>query len=66
MSAKARVLSLLGAILVVSAVACADSSTAPQPIGVRAAHDSSDGFVQGDTTECRSGWIIESGRYVCR
>ena len=64
MSLKARVFSLLGACLVVSAVACADSTTAPQPAGATAAHD--DGFIQGDTLECRSGYIIESGRYVCR
>jgi hypothetical protein len=64
MSAKARVLSLLGAILVVSAVACADSSTAPQPVGARAPRDTS-GFIAGDTLECRSGWVINQGRYVC-
>jgi hypothetical protein len=65
MSAKARVLSLLGAILVMSAVACADSSTAPQPTGARAPRDSSTGFIQGDTLECRGGFIIANGRYVC-
>jgi hypothetical protein len=65
MSAKARVLSLLGAILVMSAVACADSSTAPQPTGARAPRDSSTGFIQGDTLQCRSGWVVIQGRYSC-
>jgi hypothetical protein len=64
MSAKARVLSLLGAILVVSTVACADATTSPQPHGARAARDTT-GFIQGDTTQCRSGFTIISGRYVC-
>ena len=64
MSAKARVLSLLGAILVVTTVACADATTAPQAHGARAARDTT-GFIQGDTLECRSGWSIMSGRYVC-
>ena len=64
MSAKARVLSLLGAILVVTTVACADATTAPQPHGARAARDTT-GFIPGDTTECRSGWTVILGRYVC-
>ena len=64
MSAKARVLSLLGAMLVVSAVACADATTAPEPTGARAPRDTT-GFIQGDTLECRSGWTVQTGRYVC-
>jgi hypothetical protein len=64
MSAKARVLSLLGAIIVVTTVACADATTSPQPHGGRAARDTTE-LIQGDTTQCRSGWIIQSGRYEC-
>jgi hypothetical protein len=64
MSTKARILSLLGAVLVVTAVACADSTTAPLPTGVKAARDTS--VIEGDTTECRSGWAVVTGRYVCR
>jgi phenylalanyl-tRNA synthetase alpha subunit len=63
MSAKARVLSLLGAILVVTTVACADATTTPQPHGARAARDTT--VIQGDTTLCRTGWVVVSGRYVC-
>ena len=65
MSTKARVFSLLGAVLVVTMVACADTTTSPQPSGARAPRDTTEGFIQGDTTECRSGWIIVSNRYVC-
>lgn len=62
MSVKSRLLSLLGATIVFSAVACADSMTAPSPRGVRAARDT---VAEGDTTLCRSGWNIVNGRYVC-
>ena len=65
MSTKTRVLSLLGAILVITTVACADSTTAPQPKGARAPRDTTGGFIQGDTLECRSGWVVAAGRYVC-
>lgn len=64
MSMKARVLSLVGAVLVFTAVACADSTTAPQPAGARAPRDTT-GFIPGDTTECRSGYTISQGRYIC-
>ena len=64
MSTKSRLLSLLGATIVFTAVACADSATGPQPNGARAPRDTT-GFIQGDTLECRSGWVVNSGRYVC-
>ena len=64
MSAKSRVLSLLGALVIVTTVACADATTAPQPHGARAARDTT-GFIQGDTLACRTGWSVIQGRYVC-
>ena len=62
---KSRVLALLGAVALVSIVACADSSTEPVVTGARAARDTTTGFIPGDTSECRSGWTIMGGRYVC-
>ena len=62
---KSRVLALAGAVALVSIVACADSPTEPQVTGTRAPRDTTDGIIQGDTLSCRSGWTIESGRYVC-
>lgn len=64
MSSQSRVFSLVLGALALAAVACADSSTAPQPAGARAARDTT-GFIAGDTLQCRSGWIIDQGRYVC-
>ena len=63
MSTKSRLLSLLGATIAFTAVACADSATAPTPRGARAPRDTT--VVQGDTTLCRSGWTIIDSRYVC-
>ena len=63
MSTKSRVLSLVAVVVALAAVACADTSTAPQPKGARAPRDTMP--VQGDTSQCRSGWVIISSRYVC-
>ena len=64
MSAKSRVFSLLGAVVLISTLACADSATAPTPSGAKAPRDTT-GFIAGDTLECRSGYSIQGGRYVC-
>jgi hypothetical protein len=63
MSPKSRVLSLLGALALVTTVACADSSTAPQPSGKRSLRDTT--VLQGDSTLCRSGYSVINGRIVC-
>jgi hypothetical protein len=61
---KSRVLSFLGALALVSVVACADSPTQPEVIGDRAVRDSIPP-IEGDTLECRNGWNVVNGRYVC-
>jgi hypothetical protein len=61
---KSRVLALCGAVVLVSIVACADSPTQPPVTGARAPRDTT-AFIPGDTTECRAGWHIVGGRYVC-
>ena len=61
---KSRVLSLLGAVALVSIVACADSPTDPTVMGTRAARDTIPP-IEGDTLECRNGWNVVNGRYVC-
>jgi hypothetical protein len=63
-STKSRVLSFLGAIALVSVVACADSPTQPTVPGARAARDTIPP-IEGDTLDCRSGWTVINGRYVC-
>jgi hypothetical protein len=65
MSAKSRLFSLLGALVLVATLACADSATAPSPTGAKAPRDTSTGFIPGDTLDCRSGWEIQGGRVVC-
>ena len=62
MSTKTRVLSLLGAVTLITAVACADS-TAPQAAGKRSMRDTT--VLEGDSTLCRNGWTESSGRIVC-
>jgi hypothetical protein len=65
MSAKSRVFSLVGAVVLVATLACADTSiTAPTPDGAKAARDTTTGFL-GDTVNCRSGWQVIGGRVVC-
>ena len=64
MSAKSRLFSLLGAVVLISTLACADSATAPSPSGAKAARDTTTGFI-GDTLMCRSGYTIQEGRIVC-
>lgn len=61
---KSRLLSFVAAIAIVATVACVDSSTAPQVSGERANRDTS-AIIQGDSTECRSGYTIFNGRIVC-
>lgn len=64
MSPKSRIFSLLGAVVLISTLACADSATAPTPAGAKAPRDTTTGFI-GDTMMCRSGWSIIDGRIVC-
>jgi hypothetical protein len=64
MSARSRVFSLLGAVLLITTFACADSATAPTLAGAKAARDTTTGFL-GDTLNCRSGYAIIDGRVVC-
>jgi hypothetical protein len=60
MSTRSRIFSLLGAVVAVTTVACADSPTGPTANGRPAVRN-----IEGDTLECRSGWTISEGRYVC-
>jgi hypothetical protein len=54
------------AVTLVSTVACADMPSAPAPIpGAKATRDSIAPPLEGDSTECRSGFTIVSGRIVC-
>jgi hypothetical protein len=62
MSMKTRILSLLGAATLTTAIACADS-TAPQAAGTHPLRDTT--VLQGDSTLCRNGWEIVDGRIVC-
>ena len=60
---KSRILAVVSAVTLITIVACADAPTSPTPRGVRAAKDSTG--IQGDTTLCRSGWLIDNGKVVC-
>ena len=60
---KTRVLSLIGAFVLIGAVACIDSPTSPNVNGKHAARDTT--LIAGDTAACRSGWTIIIGRVVC-
>jgi len=60
---KSRLVALFSAVTLVTLVACADSPTSPTPRGVRAARDTT--VIQGDTTLCRSGYVIQGGKVVC-
>lgn len=60
---KSRLFTVLGAIILTGAIACADSPTAPQIQGKRSVRDTT--VVEGDSTLCRSGFIIMGGRIVC-
>jgi hypothetical protein len=62
---KSRIPALIGAVALVTAAACADSITQPTTPGTRAARDTVPEEIEGDTLMCKSGWIIQSGRYVC-
>jgi hypothetical protein len=64
-SMKSRLLAVLGAVALVTAAACADSITQPTTPGKRAARDTIPPGIEGDTLMCKSGWAVESGRYVC-
>ena len=61
--AKSRLLPLLGATILIGAVACVDSPTAPRVTGKRSLRDTT--VLQGDSALCRSGWSIQTGRIVC-
>jgi hypothetical protein len=63
MSTKSRIFSLLGALVVISTVACADSATAPLVTGKKSARDTT--ALQGDSTACRNGFTVITGRVVC-
>lgn len=63
-STKSRLLPLIGAIMVVGAVACVDSPTSPQVKGKRSLRDTTV-IVGTDTVTCRNGYIIFNGRVVC-
>ena len=63
MSAKSRVFSLLGPVVLVATLACADS-TAPAPTGAKAPRDTTTGTL-ADTANCRSGWQFIGGRVEC-
>ncbi len=62
-----RALPVALAIVLVSLVACAEMPSGPVPIsGAKAMRDSTavpEG--EGDSTACRSGFIIVTGRVVC-
>jgi hypothetical protein len=61
----ARALPVALAVTLVSTVACADMPSAPAPIpGAKATRDSIPPL-EGDSTACRSGYSILSGRIVC-
>ena len=65
MSAKSRVFSLVGAVVLVATLACADTSiTAPTPDAAKAARDTTTAFL-GDAINCRSGWDVIGGRVLC-
>lgn len=58
----------LGTAAAIAAILAACSADVTAPNGASrqisqstARHDD----IQGDTTLCRSGWMVEDGRYVC-
>jgi len=64
MSPKHRVFLALAAIAVVAA--CDTRPTEPTPSQARVQTLGTAGAATlGDTTQCRSGWVIINGRYVC-
>jgi len=60
---KTRLMPFLAAVILVGAVACVDSPTSPQVKGKRSVRDTT--VVSGDSTACRSGWVIMNGRIIC-
>ena len=68
MSPKHRVFLALAAIAVVAACDTrpTEPSPTPTPSQVRVQTLGTAGAATlGDTTQCRSGWVIINGRYVC-
>lgn len=62
-TSKNRLLPLAIALTLVAAVACVDSPTSPQAAGKRSMRDTT--VLEGDSTECRTGWSVSNGRIVC-
>lgn len=59
-----RLPTFVGAVVLVSAAACRNAPTSPEMTGRRSPRDTALAFV-GDTTACRSGWVIINGRVAC-
>ena len=62
-SARVRVAAFAAAVSLVALSACADSLTDPTTHGKRALKDTT--TIEGDSTMCRSGYILVGGRIVC-
>lgn len=60
---KLRLPAFVGAVILASAVACGTPTTSPEAAGTRAPRDTT--TFEGDTTTCRSGWVIINGRVAC-
>jgi hypothetical protein len=62
-TSKVRLLPLAIAMILVGAVACVDSPTSPQVSGKHSMRDTT--VVEGDSTLCRNGFLVVSGRIIC-
>jgi hypothetical protein len=58
---KLRLPAFVGAVTL--AAACGHPTTSPEAAGTRAPRDTT--TFEGDTTTCRSGWVIINGRVAC-
>ena len=62
MTKRTRFLTLAGALAAIGAITACDTPTDPTAMRSVA---SVGARIEGDTLNCRSGWQIINGRYVC-
>jgi len=67
MQSFARRLLVLASLVVAgtTVAACAAEPTAPRPSAPAEEFTAPASRIEGDTLQCRSGWNVVNGRYVC-
>lgn len=59
---RPRLAALVMAASAITLAACADAATSPDATLARARQTFR---IEGDTLDCRNGWTVLNGRYVC-